>query len=116
MRALHLDDGDLHMISVGAIPMTSRSGAAAPFLQLSERASVTFTNVVLTGSDDRAAEAGAAGQVFNSAAALDAAFPSQRSRDWSDEELFHGIMRLRGMECRATHAEAFWVSKTVLAM
>ena len=32
------------------------------------------------------------------------------------EVMFLGLMRPRGMECRATHAEAFCVSKTVLAL
>ncbi|CAN7490833.1 PIG-L family deacetylase [Terrabacter sp. LjRoot27] len=48
--------------------------------------------------------------------AIDAAFASQRSRDWWDEEMFLGLMRLRGMECRARYAEAFWVPKAVLAL
>jgi hypothetical protein len=57
-----------------------------------------------------------AGQARRKVETLDTAFPSQRSRDWWDEELFLGLMRPRGMECRATHAEAFCVSKTVLAL
>ena len=28
-------------------------------------------------------------------------FPSQRGRDWWDDEVFLGLARLRGMECRA---------------
>ena len=41
-------------------------------------------------------------------------FASQRERDWWDDELFLGLMRLRGMECRRPYAEAFHVSKALL--
>jgi LmbE family N-acetylglucosaminyl deacetylase len=47
---------------------------------------------------------------------LHKAYPSQHSRDWWDEELFLGVMRLRGMECRSRYAEAFTVRKAVLAV
>ena len=43
------------------------------------------------------------------------AFPSQSSRDWFDDEVFLGLARLRGMECRAAYAEAFTALKVVLA-
>jgi LmbE family N-acetylglucosaminyl deacetylase len=42
-------------------------------------------------------------------------FPSQASRDWWDDEVFLGLARLRGMECRAPYAEAFGCTKSVLA-
>jgi LmbE family N-acetylglucosaminyl deacetylase len=211
MRTLHLDDGQLHVISIGAHPDDIEIGCGGTLLQLSSRASMAFTNVVLTASNDRAAEARAAATIFTSATevyqfdfpdgrlpavwgevkealeevaarvptadivfaprvddahqdhrmlgrlvhtvwrdalalhyeipkwdgdmgmpmlyipmtpdearrkvdALHAAFPSQYSHDWWDGEVFLGLMRLRGMECRATHAEAFWVSKAVLAL
>lgn len=45
---------------------------------------------------------------------LNECFPSQTGRDWWDEEMFLGMMRLRGMECRSRYAEAFTVSKAVL--
>jgi LmbE family N-acetylglucosaminyl deacetylase len=45
---------------------------------------------------------------------LGKAYPSQVGRDWWDEETFLGLARLRGMECRATYAEAFTVSKVAL--
>ena len=45
---------------------------------------------------------------------LHACFPSQRGRDWWDDEVFLGLARLRGMECRAPYAEAFYCSKSVL--
>jgi LmbE family N-acetylglucosaminyl deacetylase len=45
---------------------------------------------------------------------LHACFPSQRGRDWWDDEVFFGLARLRGMECRAPYAEAFCCSKSVI--
>ena len=41
-------------------------------------------------------------------------FPSQRGRDWWDDEVFLGLARLRGMECRARYAEAFTCTKAVI--
>jgi LmbE family N-acetylglucosaminyl deacetylase len=41
-------------------------------------------------------------------------FPSQRNRDWWDDEVFIGLARLRGMECRARYAEAFICTKSVV--
>ncbi|HJY85911.1 MAG TPA: hypothetical protein VKE24_03650, partial [Candidatus Acidoferrales bacterium] len=41
-------------------------------------------------------------------------FPSQRARDWWDDEVFLGMARLRGMECRARYAEAFICTKSVI--
>jgi LmbE family N-acetylglucosaminyl deacetylase len=41
-------------------------------------------------------------------------FPSQRSRDWWDDEVFLGLARLRGVECRAHYAEAFRCTKSVI--
>jgi LmbE family N-acetylglucosaminyl deacetylase len=43
-------------------------------------------------------------------------FPSQKSRDWWDDEVFLGLARLRGMECRSRYAEAFYCPKLVLAV
>ncbi len=43
-------------------------------------------------------------------------FPSQRDHDWWDDEVFLGIARLRGMECRAPYAEAFSCAKSVIAV
>jgi LmbE family N-acetylglucosaminyl deacetylase len=45
---------------------------------------------------------------------LHASFPSQKDRDWWDDEVFLGLARLRGMECRSRYAEAFYCSKAVL--
>ena len=42
-----------------------------------------------------------------------ACFPSQRGRVWGDVEVFLGLARLRGMECRAPYAEAFYCAKSV---
>lgn len=41
-------------------------------------------------------------------------FGSQRSKDWFNERSFHSLMALRGLECRASAAEAFHVRKVVL--
>lgn len=41
-------------------------------------------------------------------------YPSQQARDWWDDEVFLGLARLRGMECRAPYAEAFGCDKAVL--
>ena len=41
-------------------------------------------------------------------------FPSQHGRDWWDDEVFLGLARLRGMECRAPYAEAFRCAKSVI--
>ncbi|MEO5666242.1 MAG: PIG-L deacetylase family protein [Nocardioides sp.] len=45
---------------------------------------------------------------------LNACFPSQVDREWWDDEAFLGLMRLRGIECRAQYAEAFYSSKLLL--
>jgi LmbE family N-acetylglucosaminyl deacetylase len=44
-------------------------------------------------------------------------FPSQVHRPWFTEELFAGLLRIRGMECAAPEAfaEAFFCRKAVLA-
>jgi LmbE family N-acetylglucosaminyl deacetylase len=47
---------------------------------------------------------------------LHSSFPSQKHRDWWDDEVFLGLARLRGMECRARYAEAFYCSKAVLRL
>ena len=41
-------------------------------------------------------------------------YPSQHGRDWWDDEVFLGLARLRGMECRARYAEAFGCAKLVI--
>jgi LmbE family N-acetylglucosaminyl deacetylase len=45
-------------------------------------------------------------------------FGTQRSKDWFREETFLGLMRVRGMECRAVdgYAEAFHARKAVLSL
>jgi LmbE family N-acetylglucosaminyl deacetylase len=52
------------------------------------------------------------------AKALMEVFGSQRSKDWFSEETFLGLMRLRGMECRAeeSYAEAFHARKVTLSI
>lgn len=50
--------------------------------------------------------------------ALLSTFGSQRNKDWFSEETFLGLMRIRGMECRAAdgHAEAFYARKITLTL
>ncbi len=43
-------------------------------------------------------------------------FPSQKSHDWWDDEVFLGLSRLRGMECRTRYAEGFFCDKAVLRL
>lgn len=45
---------------------------------------------------------------------LNKCFPSQRNRDWWDDEVFLGMARLRGIECRASYAEAFTCTKALI--
>jgi LmbE family N-acetylglucosaminyl deacetylase len=47
---------------------------------------------------------------------LHKSYPSQRKRDWWDDEVFLGLARLRGMECRAPYAEAFSCTKSVISI
>lgn len=53
-------------------------------------------------------------QARRKVALLNECFPSQLQRDWWDDEMFLGLMRLRGMESRARYAEGFYSSKLVL--
>jgi LmbE family N-acetylglucosaminyl deacetylase len=41
-------------------------------------------------------------------------YPSQRRRPWYDREAFLGLARIRGIECGARYAEAFYVNKIAL--
>jgi len=41
-------------------------------------------------------------------------YPSKAGRGWFDDEAFLGLMRVRGVQCRARYAEAFTVEKSVL--
>ncbi|MBN1171696.1 MAG: PIG-L family deacetylase, partial [Micromonosporaceae bacterium] len=47
---------------------------------------------------------------------LHTSYPSQKHHDWWDDEVFLGLARLRGMECRARYAEAFFCDKIVAAL
>jgi LmbE family N-acetylglucosaminyl deacetylase len=57
-----------------------------------------------------------AGVVRRKVELLHKCFPSQRGRDWWDDEVFLGLARLRGMECRASYAEAFSCAKSVITV
>jgi LmbE family N-acetylglucosaminyl deacetylase len=41
-------------------------------------------------------------------------FPSQAKRHWFDDELFRGLLRIRGMEAATRYAEAFTCRKVTL--
>ena len=41
-------------------------------------------------------------------------YPSQSGRGWFDDEAFLGLMRVRGVQCRARYAEGFTIEKAVL--
>ena len=41
-------------------------------------------------------------------------YPSQASHDWFDEQAFLALSRLRGVQCRSRHAEAFIVEKAII--
>lgn len=45
---------------------------------------------------------------------LNVSYPTQQHRDWWDDEVFLGLMRLRGVESRAMYAEGFYASKVRL--
>lgn len=55
-------------------------------------------------------------QAHRKVALLNRHFTSQRGHDWWDDEVFLGLMRIRGMECRQAYAEAFYVSKALVAV
>lgn len=41
-------------------------------------------------------------------------YPTQRHRSWYDREAFIGLARIRGIECGARYAEAFYANKLVI--
>ncbi|WP_233213691.1 PIG-L deacetylase family protein [Mycobacterium hubeiense] len=41
-------------------------------------------------------------------------YPSQAAREWFDDATFSGLSRLRGVQCRSQHAEAFVVEKATV--
>lgn len=47
---------------------------------------------------------------------LNECFASQRHRDWWDDELFLGLMRLRGIETRSRYAEGFFATKVAVRL
>jgi LmbE family N-acetylglucosaminyl deacetylase len=56
------------------------------------------------------------GEVSRKIEHLVAHFGSQRSKEWFSEDVFRGLMRLRGMEAKAPegYAEAFYLRKAVI--
>lgn len=53
-------------------------------------------------------------QAQRKVALLTKGFPSQAGRDWWDDEMFLGLLRLRGMETRTRYAEGFVTKKVML--
>lgn len=47
---------------------------------------------------------------------LNECYPSQHPHDWWDDEMFLGLMRLRGIECKQRYAEAFTCAKAVVTL
>jgi LmbE family N-acetylglucosaminyl deacetylase len=43
-------------------------------------------------------------------------YPSQGSRPWFDAEALRGLLRLRGVECRSSYAEAFHARKVRIGL
>jgi len=41
-------------------------------------------------------------------------YPTQSGKHWFDQDTFRALMRIRGLECAARYAEAFYVRKSVL--
>ncbi|HSU34912.1 MAG TPA: PIG-L deacetylase family protein [Propionibacteriaceae bacterium] len=46
---------------------------------------------------------------------LNSSYPSQVHRDWWDDDVFLGLMRLRGIETRSRYAEGFFAAKVALS-
>lgn len=53
-------------------------------------------------------------QVERKLTLLAAHFPSQADKPWFDDDVFRGLLRLRGVECGARWAEAFTAKKLLL--
>lgn len=47
---------------------------------------------------------------------LASCYPSQVDHDWFSAETFNSLARLRGVQCRATHAEAFILEKARITL
>lgn len=58
----------------------------------------------------------ASDQAYRKVELLNRCFPSQHRRDWWDDELFLGLMRLRGAEAQSRYAEAYTSTKLVLEL
>jgi LmbE family N-acetylglucosaminyl deacetylase len=43
-------------------------------------------------------------------------YPTQAGRDWFDRETFLGLARVRGVQCRARYAEAFYLNKLIVGL
>lgn len=52
--------------------------------------------------------------VAEKSALLHEHYPSQSGRDWFDQQTFFGLARIRGVQCRASYAEAFFADRLVV--
>ncbi|GAA3926536.1 PIG-L deacetylase family protein [Hymenobacter algoricola] len=55
-----------------------------------------------------------AAQLEAKLALLRQAFPSQAGKHWYDDDAFRALPRLRGIQCAARYAEAFYIRKLLL--
>lgn len=55
-----------------------------------------------------------ADQARRKVALLTKSFPSQTGHDWWDDEMFLGLMRIRGMESRHHYAEGYFAAKVLV--
>ncbi|MCF3940152.1 MULTISPECIES: PIG-L deacetylase family protein [Gordonia] len=55
-----------------------------------------------------------AGAITEKVRLLHAHYPSQRDRDWFDDETFLGLARVRGVQCHSRYAEAFVTEKSTI--
>src|SRR5438552_1344947 len=122
MKALRLASAGekLSVLCLGAHCDDIEIGAGATLLSMIERGvRLEVQWCVSNGAGDREGEARISASDFLVGAAdakielLMGHFASQQSKDWFCPEVFRGLARLRGMECRApdNFAEAFFVRK-----
>ena len=100
------DDAHQDHRTLGALVPTSFRAATVLYYEIPKwDGDLGRRNVYLPMSEER---------VRRKVELLHACYPSQHGRDWWDDEVFLGLARLRGMECRSRYAEAFRCEKAVI--